>query len=129
MAFHELVSGAAYADNMPGWEVIGIDSEEIIPWSGAIHCIAMTIPAGNLTPEAPAEPAQLCPDKGTSAYWCDDTMGCGDITSDGYCDGSTVVYCGQYGVSYQQCAIPCYMNLSNTCDKHCAVGSDGCGRG
>ena len=32
-----------YAESMPGYEIIGIDSEEVIQYLGAIHCISNTL--------------------------------------------------------------------------------------
>ncbi len=36
-----------YKDLMPDHEIIGIDSNEIIPWGGSIHCTTMQIPIKN----------------------------------------------------------------------------------
>ncbi|MCP4603340.1 MAG: T9SS type A sorting domain-containing protein, partial [Proteobacteria bacterium] len=36
-----------YETLMPGYEIIGIDSENIIPYAGAIHCVTNTIHAAN----------------------------------------------------------------------------------
>jgi agmatine/peptidylarginine deiminase len=36
---------AQYADLLPGYEIIGFDCNQIIPTNGAIHCIAMKVPA------------------------------------------------------------------------------------
>jgi agmatine/peptidylarginine deiminase len=33
-----------YRRLLPGWEVIGIDCEEMIPLGGALHCISMNLP-------------------------------------------------------------------------------------
>ena len=36
---------AQYEQIMPGYEIIGYDCNQIIPANGAIHCIAMKVPA------------------------------------------------------------------------------------
>jgi len=58
---------AQYADLLPGYEIIGFDCNQIIPANGAIHCIAMKVPA---------LPEQIS---------CDDWVS-GDVNSDGQLD-------------------------------------------
>jgi len=58
---------AQYADLLPGYEIIGFDCNQIIPANGAIHCIAMKVPA---------LPEQVS---------CDDWV-LGDVNSDGHLD-------------------------------------------
>jgi len=59
---------ALYETIMPGVEAVGFDCNQIIPANGAIHCIAMKVPA---LPE---------------------TIACGNLTGDVNLDGRTNIY-------------------------------------
>lgn len=96
------------------WQIVPIDSEEIIPDGGAIHCITMTVPDFSLV-KFQNDPDLLC---GNSTN-CNPT-GCGTITSEGECDGDVVLWCENNTPYYYDCASPCNMvPRGYPCEKRC----------
>jgi agmatine deiminase len=92
-ATNEAAAIAAYAKAFPGWKLVKIDSEIIIPMQGAIHCITMQIPEGAHA-KMEADPAPLC-DAGE--YICTPEV-CGNIKSVGCCTpGGFLKYCDKGG--------------------------------
>ncbi len=100
---------------LPGWDHVGINSDTIITWGGAMHCISRALPAGTYTKWVPdgtcsggtcqapeggydgsctssaqcVGPKWLCalPDCGPAPQTC------GNITWEGCCDGEVLKYC------------------------------------
>ena len=80
---------------MPDWQHIPFNSDDVITWSGAIHCITQTVGQAN---QAPIEnPGYACngdwscyPSGGGTV---DPPQGCGDIDYTGCCDGQTLQWC------------------------------------
>ncbi len=70
----------------PGRLVLGLDSEAIIWWGGAIHCVTRTRPAATQG-QAQPPPAFLCGGD------IDCTTGCGELTEVGDCLFGIPVYC------------------------------------
>ncbi len=85
------------------WTIIPIDSEEIIPDGGAIHCITMTIPDFELA-KFQNDPDPLC---GNSTD-CN-PPGCGSITSEGECDSDVLIWCENNEAYFYDCSSPCNM--------------------
>ena len=105
-----------YQDTLPGWTIVPIASDDIIPDGGAMHCITMT------TPKPPyqklTDPAALC---GSTAYTCVQA-GCGGITTQGSCDGNTEIWCQNGSPQSYDCAAPCYMvNNGDPCEQKCGL--------
>ncbi len=101
-----------------GWTIIPIDSEEIIPDGGAIHCITMTVPDFELV-KFQNDPQPLC---GNSVN-CNPT-GCGSITTKGECDGDTVIWCENNVPSFYDCSSPCNMVPNGyPCEQNCEYNS------
>ncbi|MFT7624840.1 MAG: agmatine/peptidylarginine deiminase, partial [Myxococcota bacterium] len=134
---------------MPSWNHVMIDSTELITWSGAIHCITMTVPSGSLS-KVEADPPFLC----AGDFDCfPSSTGVGSCAFEGCCDGSTLNTCNASGATTQACggqgcgwsdatmsyqcggsgggpiaAAP--LSCGATCTPSCtgsACGSDGCG--
>lgn len=100
------------------WTIIPIDSEEIIPDGGAIHCITMTVPDFELV-KFQNDPQPLC---GNSVN-CNPT-GCGNITTKGECDGNTVIWCESNTAYFYDCASPCNMVPNGyPCEQKCEYNS------
>ncbi len=97
-----------------GWTIVPIDSEDIIPDGGAIHCITMTVPDFELV-KFQTDPESLC---GNSTN-CE-TEGCGNITTKGYCDGDIVFWCENGNPYYYDCSSPCNMVPNGyPCEQKC----------
>ncbi|MEK6607648.1 MAG: agmatine deiminase family protein, partial [Myxococcota bacterium] len=60
---HEEEALTLYAEHMPGFVIVPIDSTELITWGGAIHCITEQAPIGAREPlgEASDDPGGLYP--------------------------------------------------------------------
>ena len=86
---------------MPDWQHVTIDSSELITWSGAIHCITMTIPKGQFAKSEPA-PTNLC----GGAFTCFPTATGAETCSlvfEGCCSGDNVTLCGDAGPVATSC--------------------------
>ena len=102
----------------PDWEIIPIDSEEIIPDGGAIHCITMTVPNYNLV-KFQNDPEPLC---GNSVD-CG-PGGCGSISTKGMCDGDVVLWCENNVPYYYDCASLCNAVPNGyPCEQKCEYNS------
>ena len=91
---------AIYQQILPGWDHVTSNSDAIIEWSGAIHCITKLVAAGQWTP-LEADPEIIC-----DTYDCypgGSTAGCGDITWQGCCDGNLLQYCENNQLVQQMC--------------------------
>ena len=75
---------AQYEQLLPGYEAIGFDCNNIITANGAIHCIAMKVPA-------------MVPDTDPCVDWV-----IGDINNDGNLDIFDVLLTVEYILEYQQ---------------------------
>ncbi|MCX7957826.1 MAG: agmatine deiminase family protein, partial [Deltaproteobacteria bacterium] len=96
------------------WKIITIDSEEIIPDGGAIHCITMTVPDFSLV-KFQNDPEPLC---GNSIN-CSPS-GCGTITTKGECDGDVVLWCESNAPNFYDCSSPCNMVPNGyPCEQRC----------
>jgi MYXO-CTERM domain-containing protein len=95
-AEHEAEALAVFAQAFPGRTVVPIESEDIIEWGGAIHCVTRTRPVGSLT-TMEATPTDAC----GGASRC--VTGCGDITFDGDCVWGQPVYCDGDAVYVEVC--------------------------
>ncbi len=146
---------AIWQETMPTWSHILMNSNDVIQWAGAIHCITMTVADGPYTAIESA-PAYAC----DGAWDCNPNANppepCGDLTWEGCCDGQTVRWCqdgvlntencnsadGQCGwlssEGYYWCGTNGSADPSGTfpisCDSTCTpscsgkeCGSDGCG--
>ncbi len=135
---------------MPDWEHVPIDSTDLITWSGAIHCITMTVPSG-VFEKSTVTPANIC----NGAFECFPTATQAETCSlvfEGCCDGDAVrlcseagpvtALCGGKGCGYSEAtrAYACGgsgagpANAPLVCGAACApscagksCGSDGCG--
>ena len=92
---------AVWEDAMPSWTHAAIDSTGLIQWSGAIHCITMTVPTGPLD-KVESNPSLLCSGdfncfpSGTGGGSC-------DLGYEGCCDGANLQTCGSNGITTQSC--------------------------
>ncbi|MCA9520724.1 MAG: agmatine deiminase family protein [Myxococcales bacterium] len=110
------VYDAAFKQAHPGvtFKLIKINSDEIIPGNGAIHCVVHEIPKGVFEKEQTETP-DLC---GLKNATCQQT-GCGSVTNAGYCDGNNAVYCYQNQVVYYPCGINCGEVQQGPCESTC----------
>ena len=174
---------AAWEAALPAITHIPIESTELSFYSGAVHCVTRTIPAlpaadwvadgacagesctapphgyagscspGGISEEVCWGPAWLCDCNDCESGCASTPNPCGDITSAGCCDGSTVYYCESGAVYNQSCGMSgCGWDNNNewydcgfsgadpsgdhpktcgaTCVPQCngaACGDDGCG--
>ena len=92
---------AVWKSVMPGWDHVAVDSTGLIQWSGAVHCITMTVPSGSLT-RAEAEPQSLC----GGDYACNPSntyAGSCELGFAGCCDGGNLRRCTATGVESVSC--------------------------
>ncbi|MDY0004734.1 MAG: agmatine deiminase family protein, partial [Polyangia bacterium] len=87
---------AIFGEAFPGHTVVPIDSDGIIEWGGAIHCVTRTRPAADHAAIAPS-PGALC----EGAFRC--TTGCGDYDFTGDCWDGLSVYCEGNEVIVELC--------------------------
>ncbi|MGC8928628.1 MAG: agmatine deiminase family protein [Myxococcota bacterium] len=100
------------------WTIVPIDSEDIIPDGGSIHCITMTVPDFSLV-KFQNDPDTLC---GNSTN-CNPS-GCGSITTKGECDGDVVIWCENNSANFYDCASPCNTVPNNyPCEQRCEFNS------
>ena len=89
---HEPAALAALGEGFEGWELRAIDATALIPWGGAIHCVATVLPAILRQVVEPA-PAPLC---GSHRLDCD-LADCGKIPRPGCCEEQLLRYCSAEG--------------------------------
>jgi MYXO-CTERM domain-containing protein len=82
----EAAALAIFGEAFPSHTVVPIDSDGIIEWGGAIHCVTRTRPSATRTAITPT-PAARC----AGAFRC--TTGCGDYDFTGDCWDGLSVYC------------------------------------
>jgi agmatine/peptidylarginine deiminase len=112
---HEARALAVYRTALPGWTIVPIDSDDIIPDGGAMHCITMTTPAAAFTPVG--QPSNLC----GNTYTCS-ASGCGSITAGGYCDGNAAIWCEGGVAQFYDCATPCSLVYGGyPCEQECGL--------
>ncbi len=100
------------------WKIVPIDSEEIIPDGGAIHCITMTIPDFSLI-KFQNDPKPLC-----GNYTNCNPSGCGSITPKGECDGDVVVWCENNIPYFYDCSSLCNSVPNGyPCEQRCEYNS------
>ncbi|MEC8023759.1 MAG: agmatine deiminase family protein [Myxococcota bacterium] len=90
-----------WQSTLPTWNHIPVDSTSLITWSGAVHCITMTVPSGQLT-AAESAPDFLC----NGSFSCTpNNTGAGScsLPFEGCCDGDSVQLCGDNGVQTTSC--------------------------
>lgn len=110
---------SVYQKAFPGWTITGVDSSDVIPWGGAVHCTTMQIAKGSTVAKMEGDPASLCTPKAAS---CGGANACGDITGEGCCDGDILKYCTQAGtVEIEDCS------TSPQCGWSSSVGYYECG--
>ncbi|MFH1530109.1 MAG: agmatine deiminase family protein [Pseudomonadota bacterium] len=109
---------AVYESILPGWDHVTSNSDAVIQWSGAIHCISKLVAAGQWTP-LEAKPDVIC-----DSYDCypggGGPTGCGDVTFEGCCEGNLLQYCNNNQIVQQMCN-------SNTCGWDSQGGYYNCG--
>ena len=96
---HETAALAAYAAVYPGWTLVPIASDIIIPGQGAIHCITMQIPEGAKA-KMESDPPDLC---GATKFKCAATA-CSGIPPEGCCSGDMLKYCASGSLKASDCA-------------------------
>jgi agmatine/peptidylarginine deiminase len=116
---------AVWQQAMPDWTHVGIDSDLVISWGGAMHCVSRQVPAGALSAWVPDGTctsgtcqgavggyAGACQDSTqcTGPAWlcllneCNGSADpCGGLTAEGCCDGRTVRYCENRAPQAQDC--------------------------
>ena len=90
----------AYAQAYPGWTLATVDSKAVISWGGAVHCTTMQIAEGTHA-KMETDPAPLC---SATSLTCSGSVGCGNITDVGCCDGTVLRYCDQGQLGQLDCA-------------------------
>jgi len=80
-----------------GRTVVGLDSEDIIAWGGAIHCVTRTRPVATHD-QMQATPAEQC----GGDFDC--THGCGEITHVGECFYGVPAFCDANRIITDLCA-------------------------
>ncbi|MFH1131702.1 MAG: agmatine deiminase family protein [Pseudomonadota bacterium] len=90
---YEKAALAVYGTAFPGWTQVKVDGAVVIGSGGAVHCVAMQIPAG-IKSKMEADPGDLC---GMKSFECDEGVPCDGIDGTGCCDGETLVYCNSRG--------------------------------
>jgi len=76
---------------MPAWDHIGMNSDAVIAWAGAIHCITMTTGSGSFS-KMESNPGYACGGD-WSCYPGGGPTGCDGLTYEGCCDGNVLKYC------------------------------------
>lgn len=105
--FKELEAQAleVYATARPDLEIQTVNSDAIIPSGGAIHCVTMSVPAGNLSAYQ-AQPLWLCGFNEVAR--CDETGPCGALPDEGQCQDGFQAWCGRDGLpQVEQCGTGC----------------------
>ena len=80
-----------WEDMMPTWEHVKMNSDDVIKWAGAIHCITMTTGNGSFS-KMEADPDYACGGD-WACYPGSSGGGCEGITYEGCCDGNILKYC------------------------------------
>ena len=114
---------------MPTWQHVAMNSDDVITWAGAIHCITMTVVQGTLA-KTDANPGYVCPGNGWDCY-PGQASGCGGVTYEGCCDGQTLKYCENNQLKTVNCGQQpqCGWNAQNSFyDCGTAGGSDPSGK-
>jgi len=136
---------------MPSWNHVSVDSTDLIAWSGAVHCITMTVPTGKLEKEQ-SDPSFLCSNKSSSCFPTNTQGGTCTLNFEGCCNLNTLqqcqngqvttVDCGNQGCGWSDTwkAYGCNgigtgpANAPLACNSECTpnctgknCGSDGCG--
>ena len=75
-----------WAQVMPAWQHIPFNSDDVISWAGAIHCITMTTGSGSFTPMEPT-PGYACGGDWACYPNGGQPTGCDGISYEGCCDG------------------------------------------
>jgi agmatine/peptidylarginine deiminase len=104
---------------MPNWQHVKIDSKDLITWSGAIHCITMTVGEGTLASAETPGPSGLC----NGSFNCFPSNTYGDTCSldfEGCCDDSTLNTCKNGSTATTSCG-------NQGCGWNSSVNAYGCG--
>jgi len=87
----EAAAMAVWQQVMPTWQHVPMNSDDVIAWAGAIHCITMTV-ADATYAKMQTDPAYAC--GGDWACYPGGTGdNCGGIAYQGCCEGQTLKYC------------------------------------
>ena len=97
----EAAAMAVWQNAMPDWQHVKVDSTNLIQWSGAVHCITMTVPKGKQE-KVEANPAFLC-NGGFNCFPSNTQVGSCSQSFEGCCDGSTLNTCDDGGSTTQSC--------------------------
>jgi len=92
---------AVWKQAMPTWSHVAMNSDDVIKWAGAIHCITMTVVSGALQ-KIDANPGYVCPGNGWDCY-PGQASGCGGVSFEGCCDGQTLKYCENNQLKTMNC--------------------------
>jgi agmatine deiminase len=123
---YEAEALAVYKRALPDYTIVPIDSTNLIPQGGAIHCITKTVPKGAFLPPS-GEAAAKCGD----TFACPSVNGCGDVPSGGKCFENYAVFCDRRGAGAEACDIDCSQTQGQEpCASECAMsgGQVTCGK-
>ena len=82
---------AIWKEVMPTWQHVPMNSDDVIQWAGAIHCITMTTVAGSFS-KMQTDPEYAC-NGDWDCYPGSGTSGCDGLGYEGCCDGNLLKYC------------------------------------
>jgi agmatine deiminase len=132
---------AVYRQVLPDHTIQTVFSEGIIPSGGAVHCVTMEIPEGDLSPLEPG-PHTLCPHNDITL--CDEAGDiCAGVPLEGRCDGDQLLTCSDRGYPMLRTCPDCCGFLPEGlggdgwydcmeglvclgCRNECAPGTSGC---
>jgi len=97
----EAEAAAIWEATMPGYQHVGMNSDDVIQWAGAIHCITMTVATGSLS-KIDANPGYAC-NGDWDCYPGGSSQGCDGITYEGCCDGQLLKYCENGQLKQMNC--------------------------
>jgi len=144
---------AVWKQVMPTWTHVALNSDDVIKWAGAIHCITMTTGKGTFA-KIDANPGYACGGD-WSCYPGSSTDSCNGVSYQGCCEGALLKWCENGALKTQNCGNKpqCGWDAQNqfyncgtnggsdpsgkypkacggTCQPNCAgksCGDDGCG--
>ena len=131
---------AVYQAAAPHLSIYPVNSDKIIPAGGAIHCVTMTVPKGELAPFQD-EPPLLC--EFNEFDKCEGIVGCDGLLLEGICEDGLLRYCGADGYPHGQSCDHCCgwdsagnqgdgwydcldFDACGECENECQSGQSGC---